>query len=318
MTDRTEELIREVFADQAARAVDSREVIDTLRGRPARRYGLVVATAAVVVVVAAVAAFVVPEVFRRSEPLSPAASGQQQTTPVSKPVNVLVVGVDSHDNTDTIALVHIGSEGVDVASIPRDTWNGTTKLNQLYVRDGMPALVDAVTDLTGIRPEHHVVVDMSALPSVADAVGGVPVCLLAASEDDYAEADFPQGEQVLTGASALAFVRQRHGLPNGDLDRIARQQAFLRGLATKLPSADLPALLDAVADSIQTDSGFDLLGAVQMLAQAPSLHIGTIPTGTLDFQTPLGSAIEVDPAQVKEFVAGLPGTPPSDGVPCVN
>jgi hypothetical protein len=69
MTDRTEQLIRDVFTDQAARATDGREVLDALRGTPRRRYGPMIAAAAVVVVVAAVAAFVVPEVFRRARHL---------------------------------------------------------------------------------------------------------------------------------------------------------------------------------------------------------------------------------------------------------
>lgn len=314
--DRTEQLIRDVFADQAARAVDGRDVLDTLRGEPKRRHGLVLVTAAVVVVVAAVATFVIPEVFRRS---SPAPSAAEQQTPAVTPTNVLVVGVDENDYTDTIMLVRTGADGsVSLVSIPRDTWDGQNKLNQLYVKNGERALVDAVTGLTGVPIDHLAIVDMSALATVADAVGGVPVCLRAAVDDDYSGARFPQGEQVVTGDAALAFVRQRHGLPNGDLDRIARHQAFLRGLSTKLPSADLPALLDAVAGNVRTDNGLDLLGFVQTLAQAPSLHVGTIPTGSLDVETPQGSGIAVDPAQVKQFVGDLQGTPPSDGVPCVN
>ena len=35
-------------------------------------------------------------------------------------------------------------------------------------------------------------------------------------------------------AAALSFVRQRHGLDGGDLDRIGRQQAFAAGLAQRL------------------------------------------------------------------------------------
>lgn len=319
--DRTEQLIREAFTDQAARATDGRDVLDALRGRPrGRRYGVVLAAAAVVVVVAAVAAFVVPEVFRRSSPIPPAAEQPAQVTPA----NVLVVGVDESDNTDTIVLVRTSADGVvSLVSIPRDTWveqpgAGMTRLNQVFRADGVRALADTVAALTGVRLDHLAVVDMSALGAVADAVGGVPVCLRAAVEDDYSGADFPQGEQVLTGDAALAFIRQRHGLPNGDLDRIARHQAFLSGLSTKLPEADLAALVSAVRDKVETDEGFDLLGFVQTLAQAKDLRVGTIPVGKVDLDTPQGMAIEVDPAKVKEFVGEVRGTPPVDGVPCVN
>ena len=53
------------------------------------------------------------------------------------------------------------------------------------------------------------------------------MCLNQAVSDDYSGADFPAGRQRLDAAQALAFVRQRHGLDNGDLDRTHRQQAFL-------------------------------------------------------------------------------------------
>jgi LCP family protein required for cell wall assembly len=307
-----EQLIRDAFAEEAARAVDPRDALAALRkARPPRRYGAMVAAAAVVVVVAAVAAFVVPEVFRRSTP-PPAAEQPVAVTPTS----VLVVGVDENGYTDTIVLTRTDVEGgVSLVSLPRDTWTGRATLNRLQHAAGMPALIDAVADLTGVRAEHYATVDMPALGAVADAVGGVPVCLRAATDDRFSGADFPKGEVVLTGANALAFVRQRHGLPNGDLDRIARQQAFLRGLATKLPEADLAALLGAVRDMVVTDAGFDVLGFTQTLARATSLRVGTIPVGDVDLNTPQGSAIGADPALVKEFVRDVP---PSDGTPCVN
>lgn len=315
MTDRTEQLIRDVFTDQAARATDGREVLDALRGTPRRRYGAMIAAAAVVVVVAAVAAFVVPEVFRRS---APPPAGTERTAPVT-PTSVLVVGVDENDNTDTIVLTQTHADGsVSLVSLPRDAWNGKTKLNQILRTKGMPELVDAVAALTGVRAEHYATVDMSALAAVADAAGGVPVCLRDAVDDQYSGAKFPKGEQVLHGAAALAFIRQRHGLPEGDLDRMTRQQAFLRGLAAKLPDTNLATLLDAVGTTVVTDRDFDLPGFVQTLARATSLRVGTIPVERVDIDTPQGAAIEVDPAQVKKYVGDLQGTPPVDGVPCVN
>lgn len=315
MTDRTEQLIRDAFTDQAARATDGRDVLDALRGTPRRRYGVVLAAAAVVVVVAAVAAFVVPEVFRRG---SPPPVGTSRPAPVT-PANVLVVGVDENDNTDTIVLARTHADGsVSIVSIPRDTWNGRNKLNRIYRQQGMAPLVDAVAALTGVRAEHYATVDMSALAAVADSAGGVPVCLRNAVDDRFSGAKFPKGEQVLHGAAALAFIRQRHGLPNGDLDRMARQQAFLRGLATKLPDVNLATLLDAVGTSVVTDRDFDLLGFVHTLARATSLRVGTIPIERVDIGTPEGAAIEADPVRVKQYVGDLRGTPPVDGVPCVD
>ena len=66
---------------------------------------------------------------------------------------------------------------------------------------------------------------------MTEAIGGVPVCLKRPEREVRSGVDLPAGPQMVRGADALAFVRQRHGLEDGDLDRIARQQAFLAGLA---------------------------------------------------------------------------------------
>ncbi|HEX6360110.1 LCP family protein [Actinophytocola sp.] len=322
--DRTEQLIKDVFTDEAARAVDSREVLAAVRGRrPRRSYGLVLAAAAVVVVVAAVATFVVPQVFERSTP--PAADDQsQKTTQAVTPTNVLVVGTDTAGWTDSVVLTQVAADGsVSLISLPRDSWlpatDGGTKLNQIYARSGIEALLATVRDLTGVPVDHYAVVDMAAVGELADAVGGVPVCLNAATSDRYSGAEFGTGEQTIAGDAALAFLRQRHGLPYGDLDRIARLQAFLQSLAVKLKGADLAPVIAAVQGDVKTDPGLDVLALAQDLTNAKSLRVATIPIGEIDLSTPQGSGIAVDPAQVKQFVTGLPSTPPATGdVPCVN
>ena len=45
--------------------------------------------------------------------------------------------------------------------------------------------------------------------------------------------------QTISGADALAFVRQRHGLPRGDFDRIIRQQVFIGGMVRKMLDEDV-------------------------------------------------------------------------------
>ena len=52
--------------------------------------------------------------------------------------------------------------------------------------------------------------------------------------DPYSGVNLPKGESTLDAKQALSFVRQRHGLPNGDLDRNVRQQYFLSQEARKV------------------------------------------------------------------------------------
>jgi anionic cell wall polymer biosynthesis LytR-Cps2A-Psr (LCP) family protein len=131
--------------------------------------------------------------------------------------------------------------------------------------------------------------------------------------DSYSGAHFPVGQQSLSGAQALQFVRQRHGLPNGDLDRERRQQAFLGSAVHQLLSAGTltnPARLADIITSVQNavvlDQGWDLLQFAQQLQGIAGADItfATIPIVNITYWTPAdGDAVEVDPAQVRQFVA---------------
>ena len=59
---------------------------------------------------------------------------------------------------------------------------------------------------------------------IVKQLGPVQVCLKEPAQDSYSGVDLPAGNSELDAKQALSFVRQRHGLPNGDLDRQVRQQ----------------------------------------------------------------------------------------------
>jgi LCP family protein required for cell wall assembly len=255
---------------------------------------------------------------------------------------------DGGDDTDTIIVLHVPADGsaVTAISIPRDSYvqladgYGTHKINSAYSRSAIEArtklgatgvsgptlevqaaaagartAIRTVEQLTGLTITHYAAVNLAGFYSLSQAVGGVPVCLNAAVHDTYSGADFRAGEQTVQGAAALEFVRQRHGLPAGDLDRIRRQQAFLAGLAHTLLSADtltdptkLQAVITAVQGALTIDQGWDLLGfagQVQGITSG-SITFRTIPVLSEDLHTKAdGDAVEVNPTQVRAFVQGL-------------
>jgi anionic cell wall polymer biosynthesis LytR-Cps2A-Psr (LCP) family protein len=138
------------------------------------------------------------------------------------------------------------------------------------------------------------------------------VCLKQPEREVRSGIDLPAGPQLVSGADALAFVRQRHDLEGGDLDRIARQQAFLAGMASRVLSAGTlsdPAavrrLVEAVTRHVVLDRGWEL---DRLIAQFRRMSGGdirfvTIPTGTPALETPVdGIAVQVDDDEVKAFV----------------
>ena len=91
-------------------------------------------------------------------------------------------------------------------------------------------------------------------------------------------------------------MRQRHGLPRGDLDRVVRQQYFLSVEAHKFLSAGtllnpgkLSSVLDAVSGSLETDPGLNFLSLAAQLQgltggklQSATIPISGTPTITVD------------------------------------
>jgi LCP family protein required for cell wall assembly len=250
-------------------------------------------------------------------------------------------------HTDTMILLHVPalpSEPAVAISIPRDSYvaladgSGKHKINSAYNRGlstaeqqlkaqgvagpeldrrgreaGRAALIASIESLTGTQIDHYAEINLAGFVELTDALGGVPVCLNKPVRDNtYSGLDLPAGYQTVSGPVALAFVRQRHGLEGGDLDRIARQQAFIAGLAQRLQSegaltnpTTLEQLLGVVTRNVVIDKGWDLQQAATQVGRlaGSDLSFRTIPTGRPDLQTPVdGVAVQVDPAAVRAFV----------------
>jgi LCP family protein required for cell wall assembly len=246
-------------------------------------------------------------------------------------------------NSDTIIVLHVPENGgAAVAfSIPRDSYVDipgyrTDKINAAYpatkaiveqelvsggAKDrkeieaeasakGRSALIGAVQDLTGLTIDHYAEINLVGFATLTQAIGGVEVCLKAPANDVLSGAHLPAGLQTLSGANALAFVRQRHGLPQGDLSRIRRQQVFLAATADKILSAGtltspsaLASLIAVAQQSVVIDSGWDLLAFARQAADIAkgNLSFVTIPTTGTETNS-RGDVVLVDPSAVHDFV----------------
>jgi LCP family protein required for cell wall assembly len=249
-------------------------------------------------------------------------------------------------NTNTLILIHLpaGGKKAVAISIPRDNYvnvpgYGMKKIKEAYgyakyaedsrlykegikqparehlSRDaGRAATIATVSQFLDVPIDHFAEVNMIGFYDLANALGGIQVCLKKAVSDlKYSGAVFPAGLQTISGADVLKFVRQRHGLPNGDLDRTHRQQAFIAGVITKFRTqgifgdiGKLSGLLNVAKKDVVIDSGFDVLG---FLPQAKALTGGNIKFHTLPIEGYVmrnsQSVNLVDEIKIRKYVQDL-------------
>jgi LCP family protein required for cell wall assembly len=260
----------------------------------------------------------------------------------------LRAGDEEATNTDTIILIRIPNNGKSATaiSIPRDSYVATpglgkTKINGVYgqtreakranlveagdsaghaaaqgTEAGREALIKTVADLTGVTVDHYAEIGLLGFALITDALGGVDVCLREPVFEPLSGADFPAGRQRLTGPEALSFVRQRHELPRGDLDRVVRQQAVMASLAHRVISgktlsspATLHRLEAAVQRSVVLSSGWDVMDFLQQLQKLAGGNVAFATIPVLDgagwSDDGMQSVVRVDPHQVQDWVAGL-------------
>ncbi|MFJ6134306.1 LCP family protein [Kitasatospora sp. NPDC092286] len=232
--------------------------------------------------------------------------------------NILLIGSDDRTGanasygeaggrrSDTTILLHLAADRkhATAVSIPRDvmvtvpacekpdgTRNkpGLMQFNWAFEIGGAACSIRTVEQLSGIRIDHHVILDFTGFKSMVNAVGGVEVCVPQPIHDKDARLDLPAGRLTLNGEQALGYVRARETLGDGsDTQRMGRQQQFLASLIRKAQSqgvllnpARLWPVLDAATSSVKADGGLSSLGALYDLTQ----DLRDIPSANVVFLT---------------------------------
>ncbi|MDQ4039594.1 MAG: LCP family protein [Actinomycetota bacterium] len=260
----------------------------------------------------------------------------------------LGVSLEPGINTDTMILLHVPSDGSRAAfvSFPRDSYvevpgYGTHKLNSAFAlgyNEDAPAgstdeeraafgakkLIQTISSISGVAIDHYVSIDLFGFVLLTDIVGGVPVNLCQAQQEPKSGINLPAGAQEISGPQALAFVRQRDGLPRGDLDRIVRQQVFIGGMVSKLLSQEVffdlglqRRLVEAASQALTVDSDLDLFGlAEQMQAlTAGTVNFQTMPNLGVGTEDGLSIVVPADQSVIYDFFANLTAEDTADQPP---
>ncbi|WP_328413678.1 LCP family protein [Streptomyces violaceus] len=202
---------------------------------------------------------------------TPNAAGQT-------PLNILLIGSDARDSkenqklggaretfgatplADVQMLLHLSADrtNMSVISMPRDTLvkipkctdpddgkvyratQGRTMTNQSLGHGGPGCAVATWQELTGIHIDHFIMVDFAGVVSMADAVGGVPVCVDAnihsrTSDGKGSGLRLEKGTSYIQGEQALQWLRTRYGFEDGsDLARSKAQHMYMNAMVRQL------------------------------------------------------------------------------------
>jgi LCP family protein required for cell wall assembly len=269
-------------------------------------------------------------------------------------MNVLMVGSDSRDNTsgyiadatgkgedgtsgqrsDTIMVLHIdpSQQKAAILSIPRDLYvpipgNGKDKVNAAFSIGGPPLLIRTIRDALGIEINHYVEVDFTGFERIVDTIGGVEVYADYPARDEMTGLDIPKaGCNELDGYQALAYVRSRYyetyergqwvSGANSDIERISRQQDFIRRIMKKAVSSGLgnPLTLNRLigigVDNVKVDQQMSTKDITNVARRFRSIDPDTVDMLTLPTNDGFAGQAAVqllDTARAQEVIDRLNG-----------
>ncbi|MER6104869.1 LCP family protein [Streptomyces sp. NPDC001832] len=244
------------------------------------------------------------------------------------PLNILLIGSDARDSNenqklggaketfgapplaDVQMLLHLSADrsNMSVISMPRDTllkipkctdpktghvYPATTDLtmtNETLDRGGPGCTVATWYELTGITIDHFMMIDFAGVVSMADAIGGVPVCVKGnvyshTSGGKGSGLKLEKGTTKVKGKQALQWLRTRYGFEDGtDLGRTHAQHMYMNSMVRELRKGTkltdpgkLTSLAEAAIDALTVDKGLDTVKKLYDLAgelqKAPTKRI---------------------------------------------
>jgi polyisoprenyl-teichoic acid--peptidoglycan teichoic acid transferase len=204
-------------------------------------------------------------------------------------LNYALLGSDSRDpdhegngRSDTIMVVHLNAKRnkAYIISFPRDMYVtvpgfGKNKINAAFAFGGAPLAVRTLENLTGVRMDHVALIDFEGFIRLTEELHGVTVINKTAFTSHGFT--YPKGKITISGEEALWFVRERHALPGGDLDRAENQRNVIKAIVQKGLSAqvisDPATFLTFISNMAKYLTVDNTLSDSEILRTAHSLHL---------------------------------------------
>ena len=219
------------------------------------------------------------KILKKTYKKTESASGDVLAIDKSKPITILLMGVDTgssqrqndwQGNSDTMLLVTINpaTKRTSMTSLERDLMTeidgkGRAKLNAAYATGGADLAISTIQKMLDIDIDYYALINMKGLISLVDAVGGIEVTnhfdfpiSIAKNEPEF-QALVEPGTHTINGEQALVYSRMRYDDPDGDYGRQKRQREVIQKIIQKIINLDsinnYQMILSVVSSNIQTN-----------------------------------------------------------------
>jgi len=216
---------------------------------------------------------------------------------------------------DSIVLVYYNADSktVNLISLPRDLYGNfggeTFKLNEVIKRKKIDALTALMPEITGVKTEKYVVVDLEIVKKVADELGGVDVVLEAPVTDPVSGFTLEKGKNHLNGDQAVFLIRNRFA-PEGDFFRERHQHLLIKAIfdeLSRLSSVDRTKFFFKILPEVAKSQSNFSIG--ELIPQLGNIEVKKFNSITLDFSTgilvssqdPIGSYILIPKEGINNY-----------------
>ncbi|MFF4581953.1 LCP family protein [Streptomyces sp. NPDC001389] len=247
-----------------------------------------------------------------------------------RPLNILLIGSDSRNKPENVELggsrdtvgnppladvqmlLHVSAdrENASVVSIPRDTRvdipectdpktgekfkKTNAMINESLGRGGPGCTLATWEKLTSVYIDHWMMIDFSGVVKMADAVGGVPVCV----KDNVWDRPLPtsgggsglklqKGTTRVKGEQALQWLRTRHAF-SSDLGRAQAQHMYMNSMMRELKSqnafTDVGRITDLAEAGTKALEVSEEIGSVKKLYNL-AMQLKDVPTNRITMTT---------------------------------
>ncbi|MGZ4688663.1 MAG: LCP family protein [Acidimicrobiia bacterium] len=167
-----------------------------------------------------------------------------------KPIFILAIGNDGRPGEtstrgDAIHLIGVNPtlRKATILDFPRDTGlpipgHGVDKVNASHVYGGAALQAKTLGNAVGVEVPYTIDTNFDGFIGLVNDMGGLQVNVPEPMKDSFSGANFQPGPTTLSGAQALAYARNRHQFPTGDLRRSENQGYLILSALGQLRAAN--------------------------------------------------------------------------------